>query len=314
MLEGLAGKSQTPVIPVVGSVGDPRLLETTLRRHGVELVLHAAAYKHVPLMERNPFSAVMNNAVATYRLAGAAGEAGVPRLTMVSTDKAVHPRSIMGASKRIAELIALSHSTEECRMNAVRLGNVLGSSGSVAPIFQEQLELGLPLTVSDAEATRYFLTAEEAQRAILAAAASGVSGKLLAADCGQPRRVVDLARFLGRSFGSPEPRIEYVGLRPGDKLAEVLVAEREEVVSGEMGGLRIVDSPHPSRPEMIRAIDRLAGAADTHDLEGLLRVVAELVPTYRASSALTTAPRQFAAGFATGEAAGEARLCDKSRT
>lgn len=285
-LRALANASRTVVVPVVGSVGDERLLTNTMRRRGVELALHAAAYKHVPLMERNPFAAVMNNAVGTYRLVRAAGEAGVSRLTMVSTDKAVNPRSVMGASKRIAELAALSHSTEECRINAIRLGNVLGSSGSVAPIFAEQLGLGLPLTVSDPQATRYFLTPEEAQGAILIAAGSGVAGKILVADCGEPRRVVELARFLGKRFGCPEPRVEYVGLRAGDKLFEELVAEPEETISGEIGGLRVVDSPHPNRSETIAGIERVAAAADKFDLDDLLAAIAELVPSYEASSAL----------------------------
>jgi len=288
-IAGLAGNSRTAVIPVVGSVVDQSLLANAMRRHGVELVVHAAAYKHVPLMERNPFVAVMNNAVGTYRLVSAALEAGVSRVTMVSTDKAVNPRSVMGAAKRIAELVVLSHSTDECRMNAVRLGNVLGSSGSVAPIFCEQLELGLPLTVSDPEATRYLLTPGEAEAAILAAAGTGVSDRILAADCGEPRRVVDLARYLARTYfgNGVEHPIEYVGLRPGDKLVEELVGEPEEAVLGEISGLRVVDGPHPSRAEMISGIGGLAAACDKYDSDELLAVIAGLVPSYRPSSVLT---------------------------
>ena len=293
-ITGLGGASATVVIPVVGSIGDQKLLESVMRRHGVELVLHAAAYKHVPLMERNPFSAVMNNAVGTSRLVAAACEVGVSRLTMVSTDKAVNPRSIMGASKRIAELVLLSHSTDECGMNAVRLGNVLGSSGSVAPIFCEQLKLGLPLTVSHPEAMRYFLTPEEAEAAILAAGSSPVSGRILVADCGEPRRVVDLARYTGKRSGigegiesKMELRVEYVGLRPGDKLCEELVAEPEETVVGETRGLRVVDSSHPTRPETIAGIERLATAAGNYELGELLEVISGLVPSYRPSPALT---------------------------
>jgi FlaA1/EpsC-like NDP-sugar epimerase len=292
-IAGLARSSRTIVAPLVGSVGDGRLIESIVRRHGVDLIFHAAAYKHVPLMERNPFSAIVNNAIGTGRLAAAAGEAGVSGLTVVSTDKAVNPRSIMGASKRIAELVALSHSTGECRMNAIRLGNVLGSSGSVVPIFCEQLERGLPLTVSHPEVTRYFLTPNEAEAAILAAAGSPVSGKILVAECGDARRVVDLARYLGRRLvpaEQVEPLIEYIGLRPGDKLSEELVAKPEEVVLGETRGLWIVSSPHAERSEVISGIERLAAAADKDDLEELLAAIAELVPSYRPSSALTREP------------------------
>ena len=170
------------------------VLAHLFRQHRPELVFHAAAYKHVPLMERNPFSAIANNSIGTYRLVVAALEAGVSRLIAVSTDKAVNPLSVMGVSKRIAELVVLAHSTSDARMNVVRLCNVLGSSGSVAAIFQEQAEQGLPLTVTHAEAARYFLAPAEAERAILGAAVSPVWGRVLVPDCGEEFRILDLAR------------------------------------------------------------------------------------------------------------------------
>jgi FlaA1/EpsC-like NDP-sugar epimerase len=274
--------AQVVVAPMVGSVGDELLLKSILREHAVEVVLHTAAYKHVPLMEQNPLAAIGNNSIGTQRLVTAAREASVGQLTMISTDKAVHPRSIMGVSKRIAELAVLSQSTDTCRMNAIRLGNVLGSSGSVAPIFQEELESGLPLTVASPEATRYFLTPGEAEAAILRAAASSVTGKLLIAECGAPRRVVDLARFMAASFDSTVPaRIEYVGLRPGDKLSEELVSEDETVLAERVSGMRVVDGSTLDRSEVIAALERLGRAVARHDLDEVFVAIRDLVPSYR---------------------------------
>ena len=195
----LAMDSSSEVVPVIGSVGDARFLSHTLRQHRPELIFHAAAYKHVPLMERNPFSAIGNNSIGTYRLVTAALEAGVSRLVSVSTDKAVNPLSVMGVSKRIAELAILSHSTNDTQMNVVRLCNVLGSSGSVVEIFQEQAGRGLPLTVTHADAQRYFLTPAEAERAILIAAVSSSWGRVLMPDCGDEFRIVDLAKYVAKA-------------------------------------------------------------------------------------------------------------------
>src|SRR5262249_13956146 len=159
-------------------------------------VLHAAAYKHVPLLESNPFAAVQTNAIGTYVLAKAAIRHGVSRLVLVSTDKAVYPRGIMGASKRIAEFVVLACSSAECRMDAVRLGNVWGSTGSVVPIFQRQIDAGGPVTVTHRDATRYFLSLDAAVEAILACASADCSGRVLIPELGSPMRIVDLASSL----------------------------------------------------------------------------------------------------------------------
>ncbi len=285
-LSAMAGASGTEIVPVIGSVGDARFVVHLLRQHRPELVFHAAAYKHVPLMERNPFSAIANNSIGTYRLVAAAMEAGVSRLIAVSTDKAVNPLSVMGVSKRIAELVVLSHSTSrpskrETAMNVVRLCNVLGSSGSVAEIFQEQAERELRLTVTHADAMRYFLTPSEAERAILSAAVSPVWGRVLVPDCGEEFRIVDLARYIANHCGSnKDDAIEFTGLRPGDKLREELWSQDEIVEAVLPTGMRVLKSPVPSARELSIAMQRLEGAVESFDHVDLMSVIAELVPEY----------------------------------
>ena len=275
---------------MIGSVGDARFLAHLLREHRPELVFHAAAYKHVPLMEQNPFSAIANNSIGTYRLVVAALEAGVSRLIAVSTDKAVNPLSVMGVSKRIAELVVLSHSTADAQMNVVRLCNILGSSGSVAAIFQEQAEQGLPLTVTHAEAKRYFLAPAEAERAILGAAVSPVWGRVLVPDCGEEFRILDLARYIARRYGSGrDAAIEFTGLRAGDKLREELWSGGEVVEAMLPSGMRVLKSPVPGAAEVSLSIQRLEAAVESFDHEDMICAVAQLVSGYGTPLALYSA-------------------------
>ncbi len=283
-LSAMPGTSATEIIPVTGSVAEARFLTHLLRQHRLDLVFHAAAYKHVPLMEQNPFSALANNAIGTYRLVAAALEEGVSRLIAVSTDKAVNPLSVMGVSKRIAELVVLSHSTSYERMNVVRLCNVLGSSGSVAEIFQEQAERGLPLTVTHADACRYFITPAEAEQAILAAAVNPVWGRVLVPDCGEEFRILDLARFLAgpcRAGAEREALIELTALRPGDKLSEELWSGDEIVEAVLPDGTRVLKSSAPTAREVSLSMQRLESAVDAFDEAELICAVGELVPSYR---------------------------------
>jgi FlaA1/EpsC-like NDP-sugar epimerase len=174
-------------------------------------VYHAAALKHVPLLELNPLAAVRNNAIGTYTLAQAAIHHGVPALVLVSTDKAVNPHSIMGASKRLAELTVAALSGPQCRMNAVRLGNVVGSTGSVVPIFLEQISKGGPVTVTHPEASRYFMSLHAAVRRSWPPAPRSAPGRILLPELGEPERIADLARFLieagrgGSARRNPDP-------------------------------------------------------------------------------------------------------------
>jgi FlaA1/EpsC-like NDP-sugar epimerase len=264
------------VIPFVGSIADRRLLEHLFRIHPVDLILHTAAYKHVPLMERNPFSALANNSIGTYRLVAAALENNVSGFVLLSTDKAVNPCNIMGVSKRIAEQVSLSHATKRNLMNAVRLGNVLGSAGSVAPIFQEQVGQRRALTVTHPDVSRYFLTQSEAEVSILGAATSSESGKIFVADCGEPIRIVELAKFVaGR-----DAKIEFIGLRHGDKLHESLIGEDERVVVERFRAMRLVDSPSAGIAKIEHAMKRLKSSIDTFSYAEMIAAVQELVPTY----------------------------------
>ena len=290
-LSAMAGASAIELVPVVGSVGDERFIRHLLRQHRPELIFHAAAYKHVPLMEQNPFSAIANNAIGTYRLVVAALEAGVSRLIAVSTDKAVNPLGVMGVSKRIAELAVLSHSTNSTSMNVVRLCNVLGSSGSVAEIFQEQAERGLPLTVTHTDATRYFLAPTEAKRTILNAAVSPVWGRVLVPECGGEFRILDLARDIAKRCRDTEnAAVEFTGLRPGDKLCEELWSREEMIEAVLPSGMRVLKSPMPSAAALSAAMQTLESAVEKFDYQDMIYAAEQLVPGYRASSAKATTP------------------------
>ena len=189
-------EAQIPHEAILGSVTDAGLLNRLLDRFRPRIVYHAGALKHVSLLELNPLAAVRENALGTYTLAQAAIHHGVRALVLVSTDKAVNPHSIMGASKRVAELTVAALSSGLCRMNAVRLGNVIGSTGSVGPIFLEQISRGGPVTVTHPEVSRYFISLHDTVEAILAAGAAECDGRILLPELGEPVRIADLARFL----------------------------------------------------------------------------------------------------------------------
>jgi FlaA1/EpsC-like NDP-sugar epimerase len=229
-----------------------------------DVVLHAAAYKHVPILEDHPSEAVRVNIGGTLSVVQAAAEAGVGRFVLVSTDKAVWPSSVMGASKRVAEMIVADVGNRSGRPYiSVRFGNVLGSNGSVVPIFQEQLEAGEPLTITHPEMTRYFMTIPEAAWLILDAAALGGSGDLFVLDMGEPVRIMDLATDLVRLSGrDPESQpIDIVGLRPGEKLHEELFNGGERVESTASAKvLRIGIEPPPS--DVWADVQRLLSLAD----------------------------------------------------
>ncbi len=236
-----------PHLPLVRLIGDVKSAEqighacTTYRPH---LVFHAAAYKHVPLMEdENAWIALQNNALGTWRAANAAAQAGAERFLLISTDKAVNPTNVMGASKRAAEML-LSHLAMQghrTKFSAVRFGNVLGSSGSVIPKFKEQIARGGPVTVTHPDITRYFMTIPEAARLVLQAAVLAETGQVYVLDMGEPVKIVDLARDLIRLSGRRENEIGVVfsGLRPGEKLYEELLADADETLASAHPRLRI---------------------------------------------------------------------------
>lgn len=242
-LEELTLDSGVEIVPILGSVTDPRQVRRVLEAHGVQVVLHAAAYKHVPLVEANPLPGLANNVFGTQKLAQASAQAGVERFILISSDKAVRPTNVMGASKRMAELLLqdLAQRSSGTIFTMVRFGNVLGSSGSVVPLFQDQISRGGPVTVTDARVKRYFMTIFEAVQLVLQAGAEARGGEVFVLDMGEPVPILQLARQVIESAGyslrdaeNPEGEIEIqiIGLRPGEKLEEELTLTDELITTG----------------------------------------------------------------------------------
>jgi FlaA1/EpsC-like NDP-sugar epimerase len=226
----LADRRIEGVVPVLADVKDPVRMRALLGDEVPHVVFHAAAYKHVPVMEQNPLEAVRNNTLATRDLAAVAREVGVERFVLVSTDKAVNPQTVMGASKALCEWVieAAAQEQSDTRFIAVRFGNVLASSGSVIPIFREQIDAGGPVTVTDARMTRYFMTIKEAAQLVIEAGGVGESGEIFVLDMGEPVSILQLARRMVELSGK-EVDIRFTGIRPGEKLDEELF-ERDEAV------------------------------------------------------------------------------------
>ncbi len=261
---------QLPLSPVVGDVKHVALVEKVLDDERPNVVFHAAAYKHVPLMEEaNAWQAVRNNAYGTWVLARAAVHAKVEKFVLVSTDKAVNPTSVMGASKRMAEIVCQSLQGAGTQFVLVRFGNVFGSAGSVIPRFREQIVRGGPVTVTHPEITRFFMSLSEATQLLLQAALQGKDGEILVLDMGEPVRIVDLARDLIRLSGADPERIAIVftGLRPGEKLYEELLASEEATLPTTHPKLRIAQARTANRDAVGQMIawcerDRIADVAE----------------------------------------------------
>lgn len=254
-----------PLVRLVGDVKDLGALRRAMLTHQPDLVFHAAAYKHVPLMEDdNAWIALRNNTLGTYLVAQAAAEAGIKRFVLISTDKAVNPTNVMGATKRAAEMVVSHWATKApgTRFMAVRFGNVLGSSGSVIPKFKEQIAKGGPVTVTHPEITRYFMTIPEAAQLVLQAAALAESGQVFVMDMGESVKIVDLARELIRLSGNTEAEIPIVfsGLRPGEKLYEELLADADTTLP----------TPHPRL-----RLAQLRGELPADWIERLMALVAD---------------------------------------
>lgn len=235
-IEQLTDDSGVEIVPILGSVTDGRQVRGVLQDHAIQVVLHAAAYKHVPLVELNPLAGLANNVLGTQTLVTEAANYGVERFVLISSDKAVRPANIMGASKRLAELVVQDVAQRIASQNGlvfsiVRFGNVLGSSGSVVPLFQEQLRRGGPLTVTHRDVSRYFMTVQEAVQLVLQAGSMAQGGEVFVLDMGKPVRIEDLARQIIEGAGysvrdgdNPDGdiEIEFTGLRPGEKMTEEL--------------------------------------------------------------------------------------------
>ncbi|MBH9578031.1 polysaccharide biosynthesis protein [Inhella proteolytica] len=276
------------LVRLVGDVRDLAHLQAAVQAQAPDLLLHAAAYKHVPLMEEghNAASCVRNNTLGTYHAALAAARAGVARFVLISTDKAVNPTNVMGASKRAAERVvsALVPQFPGTRFMAVRFGNVLGSSGSVIPKFKEQLARGGPLTVTHPDIIRYFMTIPEAARLVLQAAALGQSGQVLVLDMGEPVRIADLARDMIRLSGHSveEIGIVFTGLRPGEKLFEELLADADTSLPTAISRLRIARLQAEGSAEVLAWLEHLQ-AEPPRDAEAVRARLRELVPEFRSA-------------------------------
>lgn len=269
-----------PLARLLGDVKDLPHLRAAMERWQPHVVFHAAAYKHVPLLEEdNAGAALRNNTLGTWHAARAAAEAGAERFVLISTDKAVNPTNVMGATKRAAELVVSRMASEigGTRFMAVRFGNVLGSSGSVIPKFKEQIARGGPVTVTHPEIIRYFMTIPEAARLVLQAAAIGESGQVLVLDMGEPVKIVDLARDLIRLAGhtTDEIAIEFTGLRPGEKLFEELLADADDTMPTRIERLRIARLERPGNER--EALDALLMLATSADADSQAAVRAQLV-------------------------------------
>jgi len=275
---------------LVGSVADRPLLEDAFRRYRPDLVYHAAAYKHVPLMEANPFAAIQNNALGTDCLAQVAADHGAAHLLMISTDKAADPISIMGASKRIAELALQVHSRERAPMDSIRLGNILGTQGSVIPHFLEQISRGGPVTVTHPEAERFFFTLDEAIALMMSAIECARGGQVLIPQTHSPTRILALAQDLIRKHGGAEAGdipIVFTGLRPGDKMREQFVAADERSGEDLGGGLRRLESSAPAADAFAAAMAELDRTARARSALEMLQAIWRLAPSYTPAISLS---------------------------
>ena len=254
---------EIPVASVVGDIKNARRVNQVMHQYSPALVFHAAAYKHVPLMEEaNAWEAVRNNVLGTYVVARAAIDCGVKRFVFISTDKAVNPTNVMGATKRLAEMVCQGLQAEAgstTRFEMVRFGNVLGSAGSVIPKFQEQIDKGGPVTVTHPEMVRYFMSIPEAAQLVLQAGCMGLGGEIFVLDMGEPVKIVDLARDMIRlsELSENEIRIVYTGLRPGEKLFEELLADDEHTRPTPHPKLRIAKAREVDQRWVVGLLDWL---------------------------------------------------------
>ena len=268
---------------VLGDVRDDQLIENLLAEERPKFIFHAAAFKHVPLLEEHPFAAVENNGLATWRLARAAAKFASARLLLISTDKAANPRSMLGVSKRLAELAILRWTSPRARMSALRLGNVADSSGSVLPIFREQILRGGPVTVTHPEATRYFLTVPETCAAIATLASVQDASGLYLPAMGDPVLILKSAGRMIQAASKKnyaEISVKITGLRPGDKLHEDLLSREESVGAEVAPGLRAICRQKVDAESLDAQFQVIEEVTRRRELAALLEVLREVVPEY----------------------------------
>ena len=281
-------ETKTLIRSVLANVRDKSLLQNTFQEYRPQVVIHAAAYKHVPMQELHPWSAVSTNVLGTFHLVQLANQYNVEKFVLVSTDKAVHPVNIMGATKRLAEKVIQSVDIKETKteFTAVRFGNVIGSSGSVIPIFRKQIDRGGPVTITHPEMSRYFMSITEASQLILQAGSiNGKSGQIYLLDMGKPVRIKDMANDLIRLSGlEPEKDIPiiYTGLRPGEKLYEELVSKEEKAQSTDHKKIMVLNNGTNNMPwdVMKREIQSLVDISLKFDTDQIKRKLQQMIPDY----------------------------------
>lgn len=270
---------------VLGSIREPNRLDEVFEEYKPDVVFHAAAHKHVPMMEINPMEAIKNNVFGTLNVAKAADKHKVKKFILISTDKAVNPPNIMGATKRIAELcIQMVGAVSKTEFAAVRFGNVLGSTGSVVPFFKKQIANGGPVTVTHPEIKRYFMTIPEAVQLVLQAGAMARGGEIFVLDMGEPVKIVDLARTLIQLSGlepDKDIKIEFTGLRPGEKLFEEINLSEEEVSKTENNKIFVLNQGKQNYIKITHQIETLRRHLKSSNIQAVFKTVHDMVPTYQ---------------------------------
>ncbi|MBL7107258.1 MAG: polysaccharide biosynthesis protein [Phycisphaerae bacterium] len=287
---------ETPLKAIICDIADKVRVFEIFQKYQPQVVIHAAAHKHVPLMETNPGESIKNNVVGTMNIANASDAFGSSNFVMISTDKAVNPTSLMGSSKRVAEMYTQDlNKTSKTHFVTVRFGNVLGSSGSVVPIFKEQIANGGPVTVTHPEMKRYFMTIPEASQLVLQAASMGHGGEIFVLDMGEPVKIVDLATELITLSGfrpGEDIDIEFAGLRPGEKLFEELSIKGEDMQTTRHPKIGIWKNIVVEREKLRMFIDELVGVAKTQDHQKIVEKIKQLVPEYIGKPQNSAEPKQ----------------------
>ena len=269
---------------IIASVRDVERLDHIFRDLRPDIVFHAAAHKHVPLMEHSGVEALKNNVLGTYNVAEMAEKYGVKKFLLISTDKAVNPTNVMGASKRLCEMVIQCREGSKTEFTAVRFGNVLGSNGSVIPLFKRQIEAGGPVTLTDKRIIRYFMTIPEAVQLVMVTCAMAHNGELYVLDMGKPVKILDLAENMIRLSGfTPYKDIDIVeiGLRPGEKLYEELLMKTEELDKTDNDMIFIERDKKLSRQEVEEKLALVRAAIETEEQSAVLDVIRKTVPTFR---------------------------------
>lgn len=269
------------ILPVIGDILDSEKLSSILQANKVDLIYHTAAYKHVPMMEREPLEAVRNNIIGTLNVARLAVKNNVNKFVFISTDKAVNPANVMGTTKRVSELVIQGLNDDKVKFIAVRFGNVIGSNGSAIPLFKKQIAEGGPVTVTHPDITRYFMAIPEAVQLVMTAGAMGKGGEIFLLDMGKPVKIIDLARDLIKRSGLQPGKdidIVFTGLRPGEKLYEELYWEGEGITTTENKKITMLKPNGHGRDGVFQRIKVLEEYIAGSDMKGILRLLREIVP------------------------------------